>query len=118
MDHASIITNLSAKEYTMKCFSTALLAAALALVFSQGAPAQAFPSKPIRIICPFPPGGGVDITARAAPDGTPRDVVMKLNAEATKGAQSKEFRERMADMVRADAARWAPVIKATGVKIE
>ena len=49
----------------MKRFSTALLAAALALVFSQGALAQAFPSKPIRIICPFPPGGGVDITARA-----------------------------------------------------
>ena len=54
-------------------------------------------------------------------------------AEAIKGAQSKEFRERMeplgfevvtgtpermADMLRADAARWAPVVKAAGVKIE
>ena len=49
----------------MKRLSTALLAAALALALSQGALAQAFPAKPIRIICPFPPGGGVDITARA-----------------------------------------------------
>ena len=68
-----------------------------------------------------------------APAATPRDVVMKLNAEATTGAQSKDFRdrmeplgfeivtgspERMAEMLRADAARWAPVVKAAGVKIE
>jgi tripartite-type tricarboxylate transporter receptor subunit TctC len=68
-----------------------------------------------------------------APAATPRDVVMKLNAEAIKGANSKDFRERMeplgfevvtgspermVEMLRADAARWAPVIKATGVKID
>ena len=29
----------------------------------QGA-AQNFPSRPIKIIVPFPPGGGVDLTAR------------------------------------------------------
>jgi tripartite-type tricarboxylate transporter receptor subunit TctC len=68
-----------------------------------------------------------------APAATPRDIVMKLNAEAIKGANSKEFRdrmeplgfeivtgspERMAEMLKADAARWAPVIKAAGVKID
>ncbi len=68
-----------------------------------------------------------------APAATPRDVVMKLNAEAIKGAQSKEFRERMeplgfeivtgtpermAEMLKSDAARWAPVVRAAGVKIE
>jgi tripartite-type tricarboxylate transporter receptor subunit TctC len=68
-----------------------------------------------------------------APAGTSRDIVMKLNAEAIKGAHSKDFRERMeplgfeivtgtpermVEMLRADAARWAPVVKATGVKIE
>lgn len=68
-----------------------------------------------------------------APAATPRDIVVKLNAEAVKGANGKEFRERMeplgfeivtstpermAEMVRADTARWAPVIKAAGVKID
>jgi tripartite-type tricarboxylate transporter receptor subunit TctC len=48
------------------------LAAALAAVFVtiaqgalvQGAHAQGYPSKPIRIVAPYPPGGAADITSR------------------------------------------------------
>lgn len=47
----------------MKTFH-ALLAGALALAFSAGALSQNYPSGPVRIIVPFPPGGGVDGTGR------------------------------------------------------
>jgi len=42
-----------------------LVACALALSLSALAGAQDFPSKPIRLIVPFPPGGGNDTVARA-----------------------------------------------------
>jgi tripartite-type tricarboxylate transporter receptor subunit TctC len=66
------------------------------------------------------------------PAGMPQDVVRRLNAEAAKGATSKDFRarmeplgfdivtatpEKMAQMLRADSVRWASVIKAARVTI-
>jgi tripartite-type tricarboxylate transporter receptor subunit TctC len=45
---------------------TALLLAAAILVsvVAPEAPAQKYPSKPVRLIAPFPPGGGTDILSR------------------------------------------------------
>ena len=39
--------------------------AALTLCTASLAQAQSFPNKPLRLICPFPPGGAVDIASRA-----------------------------------------------------
>src|SRR5438477_10980344 len=40
------------------------LAALLALVVSASLCAQDFPARPVRIVVPFPPGGGADALAR------------------------------------------------------
>lgn len=48
----------------MKTLPRVLLAAALGACAMNASAQQAYPSKPIRLIVPFPPGGGTDILAR------------------------------------------------------
>jgi tripartite-type tricarboxylate transporter receptor subunit TctC len=59
-------TALQRKEFPMiRPALSALAALFTATVLASAAQAQAWPSKPIRIIVPYPPGGSSDIIARA-----------------------------------------------------
>jgi len=65
-----------------------------------------------------------------APAGTPADIITKLNADTVKSAQLRDVRERllgegtepyttspsqMADIMRAETAQWAKVVKAANI---
>jgi tripartite-type tricarboxylate transporter receptor subunit TctC len=70
----------------------ALAAPGLVLTSAGPARAQAWPAKPVTLIAPYPPGGGVDTVARligerlAARIGQPMNVDNKPGAGATLGA--------------------------------
>jgi tripartite-type tricarboxylate transporter receptor subunit TctC len=68
-----------------------------------------------------------------APAGTPREIIARLNAEAVKGAKAPEFvkrmgdlgynmipgtPEQMAEMIKVEIARWTPIVKASGAKVD
>src|SRR5262249_38689478 len=55
--------------FPMKKMLVAISVAAVALAAAlQPAGAQEWPNKPIRLICPYPPGAGADISARIMAD--------------------------------------------------
>jgi tripartite-type tricarboxylate transporter receptor subunit TctC len=68
-----------------------------------------------------------------APAGTPAAIVRRLNAEVLRVMQASEMRERLADegarfvpttpqqfgaYVKAEIARWAPIVKASGARAD
>src|SRR5436309_400998 len=65
--------------------ATAFVSLALAL-FAGAAVAQAYPAKAIRLIIPFPPGGGTDIAARTIANKLSKSVKWTLVAENKPGA--------------------------------
>jgi tripartite-type tricarboxylate transporter receptor subunit TctC len=73
-----------------KPFQAAL--ATLALCFATAAPAQNYPSKPVRVIVPYGPGGSTDLTGRTVSQklqealGQPFVVENKAGASAQIGA--------------------------------
>ena len=58
----------------------------LAMAFCATAALAAFPDKPLRIIVPFPPGGGTDAIARSLADGMSRQLGQQVLVENKPGA--------------------------------
>ena len=77
-----------------------LITAAAGVLFSNGLAAQTWPARPVRIIVPFAPGGGVDTVSRL--------LAQKLT-EQTGGAFVVENRAGGGGLVGADlVAKAAP----------
>ena len=80
------------------------------------------------------PGFEVELVyALVAPAGTPKDVVSRLNLEVTKLLQDPEMRDKLAvqgfevrtstpeqlgNYIKSEIAKWAPLVKESGVKPE
>jgi len=62
------------------------LRGALLAGFASGALAQSYPSQPIKLISPFPPGGSVDITARLIAEPMAQALGGKIFVEDVSGA--------------------------------
>jgi len=65
---------------------TSVLIGILGVLFSAAAGAQTYPSKPVRIVAPFPPGGVADVLARAIQPGLQEALGQQVIVENKPGA--------------------------------
>ncbi len=77
----------------------AMAVAALGLITATAATAQSWPAKPVRIIVPFPPGGGLDFFARVTAPKLQENLGQQMVVENRSGAGG---------MIGADAVAKAP----------
>src|SRR4030088_961361 len=72
------------------------LLALLALLAVQPLAAQSFPSQPIKMVAPFPPGGSVDIIARLIADPLAARLGGRIVTENRRGASGNLGMEAVA----------------------
>jgi tripartite-type tricarboxylate transporter receptor subunit TctC len=70
----------------MKIWKAAFAAVVVSLIGLGNASAQNWPSRPIKMIVPFPPGGSTDIIGRLAADQLSRDLGQSVVIENVGGA--------------------------------
>ena len=66
-----------------------LLGACLALCAAHAGYAQTYPSKPVRLISPYPPGGGTDATARIVAQSLGDQMGQQVIVDSRGGASGR-----------------------------
>lgn len=100
--------------------------AAASALFSAGALAQAWPTKPLRMIIPYPPGGATDILGRLISQklspmlGQPVLVENKAGASGNLAFDfvAKSAPDEFMTRIRADVAKFSALVKSSGIKGE
>ena len=97
--------------------------AALACLVAAGAAAQSYPAKPIRLISPYPPGGGTDASARIIAQALGEQMGQQVVVDSRGGASGRIGTELAAkspadgyNMVLGNVAPLA-ILPASGVKL-
>jgi len=82
---------------------------------------QAWPGKPIRLIVPFPAGGGVDyigrIVGKGLADRLGQQVVID-NRPGASGIIALEVLKEFSAYMKAELKKWGEVVKIANVKAE
>jgi tripartite-type tricarboxylate transporter receptor subunit TctC len=74
------------RTITMRKLLETLCAGLLIGGFACNSTAQVFPNKPMRLVVPFPAGGGTDSLARALADGLTKELGQPVIVENKAGA--------------------------------
>jgi tripartite-type tricarboxylate transporter receptor subunit TctC len=100
-----------------------ILVAALACLTAAGAVAQSYPAKPIRLISPYPPGGGTDASARIIAQALGEQMDQQVVVDSRGGASGRIGTELAAksppdgyNLVLGNVAPLA-ILPASGVKL-
>ncbi len=83
--------------------------AALSATASMSAPAREFPSKPVTLICPWPPGGSSDLALRALAEATSKYLGQRVVVENRPGAAGTLGAQALAVAGRSDGYTMAQI---------